>query len=146
MCYHCYEEKFGKPTLVNEKTKALAKLIADVYECGNDVGGNLHAIVDDWNLEDEHIVSEIETPRDKKFWQPPETDHDVEQRCLEALRDATLEERASALALYDEYLNEDGTLTELPPDTSQVAFVREVTYASEPVAPSFIRLDTKRNS
>jgi len=50
MCKGCWEEA-GSPAIINTKTRAVAKLIDDVYSYSG-AGGNAHIVVDDWNLED----------------------------------------------------------------------------------------------
>lgn len=94
MCYGCWED-FGFPMIRNERTEAAAVLVRDVYE-HSPVGGNLHVIADDWNIEDEHFERGLDcspgtTPRQ----------HECEKRCFDALKAMTLDERASALAIHD---------------------------------------------
>ena len=98
MCENCWSE-YGAPALINERTRAAAAMIARVYEF-NDVGGNLHSIVDDWNLDDDDFA-EDEMP----------VYHDAGPEQLEAERAAwgmlkgmSLPERPSALALPDRFL------------------------------------------
>lgn len=53
MCYGCWEEE-GSPAIVDDKTKAAAKLIEELYEhhCS---GGYLHIVTDDYNLKQHNI-------------------------------------------------------------------------------------------
>ncbi len=55
MCDGCWDE-YGKPDIVNEKTEAALALVRQVYAAPRGgAGGRLHIVLDDWNLEDEHI-------------------------------------------------------------------------------------------
>lgn len=96
MCEGCYAE-YGSPTIRNEKTDAAAALIARVYE-QNCVGGNLHVQLDDWNIEDE-FFDEFTVHHESS-----DAALAVERQCFDLMKSMTLEERASALALYDGYL------------------------------------------
>ena len=103
MCYGCYEE-FGKPTIVNDLTKAAAVAIARVYEC-RCAGGNLHIVVDDWNLDDEDIAFCIKYIGNGGFEGQDDPEKLIaESECAEMLKRMTLEERVSALAIYDGFL------------------------------------------
>ena len=98
MCVDCWKE-LGSPTIVNDKTIIAARLIAYVYEhCG--VGGGAHIVLDDWNLEDSSIDFCLgyiysDSHKDVSAGQIV-----AEEGCLRTLREMTVEERASALALY----------------------------------------------
>lgn len=91
MCKSCWIE-YGSPTTKTEATLAAVALIDAVY--GESlVGGELHIMVDDWNLEDHHIAfcaSHVKT--------------DAEKACLAALTALPLAQRAVALALYDGFI------------------------------------------
>jgi hypothetical protein len=50
MCYECWEEE-GKPQIDTPAVREAAAAVGAVYEL-NGVGGNLHIVLDDWNLED----------------------------------------------------------------------------------------------
>lgn len=93
MCQQCWNE-YGSPRIDTPAVRKAAELIARVYEF-NAVGGGLHVVVDDFNIEDgdlkERYSWDEETPEQVA----------VENECLAALRALSLEERASALALYD---------------------------------------------
>ena len=98
MCYGCWKDKYGKPEIVNELTVSAAKEIEKVYSynCG---GGDAHIVIDDWNLSDENIEWCIENAKDE----------DIEAResalyCLRILREMTIDERASALAIHDGFV------------------------------------------
>jgi hypothetical protein len=107
MCQGCWKER-GSPSLTNDKIKAAAELIAGVYE-HHGCGGGLHIIVDDWNLEDSSLQfceDYIEKPEYRASRNDEVTDErlEAERACLRALKAMTEEERASALALYDGYV------------------------------------------
>lgn len=105
MCEMCWGE-YGKPDIVNEKTETALALVHQVYEAiGGGAGGNLHIVLDDWNLEDEHIYSclsgcgEVESYfGGQKFDTTPTI---IERACGGAFLDMTLRERASTLAKFD---------------------------------------------
>jgi hypothetical protein len=105
MCFGCWEER-GSPKIVNEKTIDAVPLIEAVYEA-NSVGGNLHIVLDDFNIDD----CDLEACR--RFIDNHEDDAltycDVvaERACLDAFVSMTVDERASALAMYDGYFSAD---------------------------------------
>lgn len=98
MCEGCWIEQ-GKPMLTTGIVLIGAELVHKVYE-HNDVGGNLHCQLDDWNIEDE-------------FWEEytvysddaSEEQLQVEKLCFEMFKNMTLQERASALALAQGYFD-----------------------------------------
>ena len=102
MCYGCWES-YGKPKIDNADVREAVLLIDRVYSYSV-VGGNLHCELDDWNIED-------------RFWEkfviyPFAADTPVEQleaelKCWFAMRNLSLEERASALAMYDGFFDTD---------------------------------------
>lgn len=98
MCFDCYE-KYGSPTINNPKVVECAKLIAQVYE-HSPVGGYLHIVLDDWNLEDSNVVYCAEAI-EKADYSDGFGNEDAERACCKALQDMTIEERASALGLDD---------------------------------------------
>jgi hypothetical protein len=94
MCYGCWEEE-GKPQIDNEKVRLAAYSIFKVFEYISPSGGNLHIVIDDWNLEDgnlefchEEILKDYNT---------------IELECCLRLKILSVEERYSALALHDGY-------------------------------------------
>lgn len=98
MCVGCWK-KYGQPGIINEKTLRAAELVEQVYERAV-TGGNLHVQLDDWNLEDEFFDGFKVYHDDLGSEQI-----DIERRCFEAFKAMTLEERASALALHDGWLD-----------------------------------------
>ena len=96
MCGDCYAG-YGSPKVQNAKVSQAVSLIGKVYET-NICGGGLHAVIDDWNLEAWHITS-------CSKWIDKSQAGRVDQQELAALLlSMTLDERASALAIYDRYL------------------------------------------
>ena len=94
MCYGCWEE-YGKPQIDNEKVREAVEWVREVYEY-HSAGGGLHIILDDFNIEDEHIEL-----CDK--WIREHGAGPGEEECLALFKTMTMDERASALALEDGY-------------------------------------------
>lgn len=93
MCENCYEE-YGSPRIENDRVYAAAAIIASVFdEPGSGCGGGLHIVIDDWNLEDRSI----------EWCQTNGLKSNVEKLCAATLLALSLDERASALAIVDEY-------------------------------------------
>lgn len=117
MCLGCYAE-FGFPKIVSPTTRRIAELSDKVYEFSC-VGGNLHCELDDWNIDDDFFEGDF------KPYNPavPVAQLAVETECYAALKAASEDERASALALRDGYLMDDGTLT---PDIDEAAWNAQV--------------------
>ena len=90
MCVDCWKE-YDSPTIDTPDVRAVAVLIADLYQ-EHGTGGGLHVLVDDWNIDilDGYDLSTA-----------------LERRCLEALRKLSEDERASALALHDGFWKPD---------------------------------------
>lgn len=101
MCYECYR-KYGEPKVVSKQTKKAARLVAKVYEASC-VGGNLHTIVDDWNIENRHLAF-CKKAIEENFHQLTPEEQQVERDCLAALRALDIPGRVSALALHDGFL------------------------------------------
>ena len=92
MCLGCWLE-LGSPKVFNKAVREAHPLIDLVY-ASSPVGGNLHIQLDDWNIDDEFFAGEMVVYH---------TDSDLaaERRCYEHFKSMTVEERASALALYE---------------------------------------------
>lgn len=88
MCMGCYVSEYGAPSAMHDSTADVVRLIGEVY-AENSGGGGLHIVLDDWNLEDDHVQWCI----DNADLTP------TELRCAELMQAMTLEERATALAL-----------------------------------------------
>lgn len=110
MCYGCWEER-GKPQDDSPEVKIVADLIRKVYECSI-VGGNLHIVIDDWNLDDASLqfcsnqinAGGYKKPNPDKWDLAMESTPQqlrVERECCDALLKLSETQRASALALYD---------------------------------------------
>lgn len=100
MCYGCWEE-YNKPSIINERTKKAALLIKQVYDHSLS-GGNLHIIVDDFNIEDHHIA--FCALYILKNGEENAIKLQAEVECLDAFLEMSVEERASALAIYEEWI------------------------------------------
>lgn len=98
MCFDCYE-RYGRPRIVTEATILAADLIAKVYTFSC-VGGNLHCELDDWNIDDGFFDGEFD-PWDETV---SVEQLEAERSCFNALKPMTLDERASALAIFDGYI------------------------------------------
>lgn len=95
MCRHCWEHEYGSPDLDSGTIRRAVALIRAVYDSiGGGTGGKLHVVVDDWNLESHHLEYVIDNYELS----------DAEDACARHLLSMTEEERASALARYDEYV------------------------------------------
>ncbi len=98
MCYECYTREYGKPGIVNGVTIAAARAIDNVYHCDAS-GGDAHIVIDDWNLDDGNIR-----------WCIEHADHEDDETreaalaCLHMLLRLTVEERASALAISEGFI------------------------------------------
>jgi len=104
MCYSCFEE-YGRPVVMTEKVAAAVPLIRGVYDfCF--VGGLLHVVLDDWNLEDDCISGCVESAAAGTYERPMT---DTEKACAELMLSMSEDERATALALFDGFINPDGT-------------------------------------
>lgn len=107
MCGDCWKE-YGNPKIVNPKTKEAVNLIRKVYDFSC-VGGGLHIVLDDWNLENHHLEfcrNYIEENKDSQFSSIEQ--YEAEGRCLALFMEMTIDERASALALADGFFENDG--------------------------------------
>lgn len=98
MCYGCWEEA-GKPEIDTPAVRLAARRVESLRQ-RSEVGGHLHIVVDDWNLEDSHMdfcrkkISANRLTTDSRL-------HQAEVRCLESFADLTETERCSALALSE---------------------------------------------
>lgn len=98
MCLTCYEE-YGSPKINNPLVRELSAAIDEIYEFSG-VGSGLHIVLDDWNLEDSHVLF-------CRDWCESHLDNDDElaacRKCADLLLRATIEERASALIRTKEH-------------------------------------------
>lgn len=112
MCCGCWQEA-GAPQIDTSTVREALQLVEAVYK-HSCVGGNLHIVLDDNNIEDDNLDF-CQSCIDRKglpdpAWQRAgwgKTEEDspeqlaAEQACLDALRALTLDERASVLGLRD---------------------------------------------
>ena len=94
MCLGCYEE-YDSPNERCALTDYAVSLIREVYR-HNAVGGNLHVVLDDWNIDDDVLERAPSYFSDSVL--------PVERECLAVLQGMTLEQRATALAIHDGFL------------------------------------------
>lgn len=97
MCRTCWEQR-GSPQLDNQLVRDITCVIERLYEVAS-TGGNLHIIFDDWNLSDVDIV------QCEKFVRIQGADtlaqKIYERACISFLKEMSVEERGSALALFE---------------------------------------------
>jgi hypothetical protein len=113
MCHGCWVE-YGQPQIDSSAVREAARAIAAVYDFSC-VGGDLHIVIDDWNLEDDNLewcAGEI----DKNEFHASTEQLASERLCLDLLRPLSEDERASALALYDRFWKPDGEVIFDPPE------------------------------
>lgn len=100
-------KRAGSPTVVNGKVLKAIDLIGDVYE-HHGAGGALHVLIDDFNFDSIEFCEAWIDNRGRENptlrWLPadePSVEQvKAERACVAALKDMTLDERASAIARY----------------------------------------------
>jgi len=102
MCYGCYKE-YGSPAIITKTTQHVANLVAKVYEFSS-VGGNAHVVIDDYNIEDDHIDWCLREGLSSNVHEHDEKQLAIEKELLEALRLLSIDERVSALAIHDGFI------------------------------------------
>lgn len=103
MCYGCWVE-YGKPAMDTPQIRAAAALIGEVYEY-HGVGGYLHIVIDDWNLEDDHLEYCLQAI-EKNEWDNEENEAlEIQRKCCDALMKLTELERGAALAMHEGFTN-----------------------------------------
>lgn len=102
MCMTCYAD-YGSPQIVTPRTIEVAAMIDAiyVYSC---VGSNAHIVVDDWNLEDENIEYCLNTAIPENFHNATPEQLQGEIVFLTAMQAMSVEERASAMAIHEGWL------------------------------------------
>ena len=91
MCGGCWD-RHGRPQIQSPEVRAAAEAVSAVYD-ESCVGGNLHIVIDDWNIEDDHID-----------WCENDAEMTAaEQECARLFRQLSEAERRSALALHEGY-------------------------------------------
>jgi hypothetical protein len=101
MCRTCWV-KYGSHLLQTPEVVEAARLIDAVYDFSC-VGGNAHIVVDDWNIEDNHIDWCLNTAIPENVHEAAPEQLAAEKAALEALRRLSIAERNSALALLAGY-------------------------------------------
>lgn len=98
MCIDCYDQ-YDAPRIYNDKVKKAVKLIGQIYDF-HSAGGALHIVLDDWNLERHYIdYCEDYMNLEKEGIIPKK--HKIQMDCIALLKQMTIDERASALALHN---------------------------------------------
>lgn len=97
MCYTCYTE-YGLPKIDNSYVRNAASLIKKLM-CAS---LHLHIILDDWNIEDEHL-DYCNDLIEKDNGETCESHLTEERTCINALRYLSIYERVSALAIAEGY-------------------------------------------
>lgn len=104
MCYSCYEEA-GSPSIVTDKTIAVANLIKRLHSTGYGiVGGNLHVVLDDWNLEDKSLQWCIDVALPENNAVGTDKQLELEKAILNGLMQCTQDERYSVLAISEDII------------------------------------------
>lgn len=109
MCDNCWREYYDAARIDTPLVRATAAAIAAVYEYSMS-GGRLHILIDDFNLDDDNIAWNEKYLREHPA--DSQEQHEAEAYCLGLLRNLSVPERASALALHDGYW----TIPEAPHD------------------------------
>jgi hypothetical protein len=94
MCEECWAT-YGNPQIDTPQVRHAAVMIDALY-VDHLVGGHLHIVVDDWNLEDGFLSFCAMDAEERSGGYDPD-----EQACADALLALTEEERASALGLQE---------------------------------------------
>lgn len=88
MCKACYK-RYGNPRVMTPRARSAASLIG----AADWASLELHLQIDDWNLGDE-FFSEDAAPK-----------NEVSRRCFDALKECSVDERATALAIASGYIS-----------------------------------------
>ena len=112
MCYSCWDN-YGKSIIDTPAVREAAAAVHEVYvySCA---GGNLHIVLDDWNVEGGNLAFCQEKISEGGYEGCTAEQLAVEQRCLDIFKKLTEEERASALALADGYWEPEGVPIDNP--------------------------------
>lgn len=102
MCWGCWEEA-GKPAMVTPAILAAVASVKRVFDL-HCMGGNLHIVIDDWNLEDDHLAfCRGEVARGLSGNSHDSPLRAAEMDCLNLLEPMSEQERASVLARYSRF-------------------------------------------
>lgn len=91
--------KAGKPVIENENTLKAAELIGKIYE-GSIVGGNVHIITDDKNVEDHWVACCLIDAYENTNEQDSSSNH-AEIEYLKLIFDMSIQERCSTIVLAE---------------------------------------------
>lgn len=100
MCIECWKE-LGKPKMRTPQIERCAELVDELYQF-NPVGGHLHIVTDDWNLED-HSVEFCRKYVEEQ--EPTEQTH-VEAQIIQLMQPMSEEERGAVLAISSGFVDE----------------------------------------
>ena len=98
MCDDCWDW-YGRPKIYNPAVQNAVVAYRRVYEFSS-VGGHLHIVLDDWNLEDE-FLDFCEQDIDKNQADASPAQLVAEMECLAAFYLLSEDGRASALAIAE---------------------------------------------
>lgn len=114
MCVDCWDY-YARPVIDTPAVRAAAAAVDAVY-VHHSTGGNLHVVLDDWNIEDVHLAACLEQiegggyrrpEAHAKVLGPDEADSPeqlaAERTCHDLFAALTEHERASALALHRKF-------------------------------------------
>jgi hypothetical protein len=100
MCYGCWEDA-GKPDERTPSTALAVAAIRRLYDL-NCVGGPLHIVTDDWNLDDDSV----EWCRDHLADDAPHEEMEASRAVLDLIEPMTEAQRFTALAVWEGFLPE----------------------------------------
>ena len=98
MCMSCWID-YGAPLKRTPRVLAMAERLIAFDEI-EPVGGHLHIVLDDWNLDRDSVRYCERQAKRGSPWQGPDA---AQARLARDLRQMTLRDRASALAIRDGY-------------------------------------------
>ena len=101
MCMDCWRDTWGAPTIDNDRVRAAAQAIEELYDSVSTVGAPMHCELDDWNLP-------LDRPVKKTFDVPFYAELKMEQKktaviVYKRMRRLSYLEQASALALAQRF-------------------------------------------
>jgi hypothetical protein len=102
MCIDCYKEA-GSPRIINNLVIDASNLIK--INLGIDpLGGYAHIVIDDWNLEDEHIEYCIEAANKRSHSWVSEESRQASLLALSSLKALSEGERYTAMAITEGFI------------------------------------------
>ena len=100
MCYSCYLT-YGKPKIINKAVEEAVRLIIN-FDDKYSIVGDIHAILDDWNIEDRHIDSAMLRINNKINL---DQQSKAEKKLINIFKKLSLVERATVLAANEEMIH-----------------------------------------